>query len=253
MLKPLLIPEVSGPEGDERLRRKRLLAAGMRLFASMGLDEGAAGHITVRDPEEPEHFWVNPFGLPFALVTVSDLLRVDHEGTVVEGDGPLNSAAFAIHSSVHSARPDIVAAAHSHSLYGKVLAGTDDHLLPLNFDACAFFEDHARFEEFNGTVLNTDEGKRIAHALGDGKLVILSNHGLLTVGESVESALYWFVAAERAAQVQAIAMSMGRPLRLICDDDARRSRGQLGTEVAGRFQGATLLSAIFRNQPGLVH
>ncbi|MDQ1520108.1 MAG: hypothetical protein QOI55_1181, partial [Actinomycetota bacterium] len=104
---------------EERLHRKQRLAAAFRLFAQFGYDEGVAGHITARDPERLDHFWVNPFGVDFARIRVSDLVLVDDAGDVVEGNGMVNRAAYAIHSQVHRARPDVVAAAHSHSLYGK--------------------------------------------------------------------------------------------------------------------------------------
>ena len=107
----------------ERLYRQQRLAAAFRLFARFGFDEGVAGHITARDPEDPDRFWVNPFGLHFGHISVSDLLLVDAEGDVVAGEGRLNGAAFAIHSQVHAARPDVVAAAHAHSLHGKAWSG----------------------------------------------------------------------------------------------------------------------------------
>src|SRR2546425_10688560 len=104
---------------QERLHRKQRLAAAFRLFARYGFDEGVAGHITARDPERTDHFWVNPFGMHFSQIRVSDLLLVNDAGEVVEGDHPVNDAAFAIHSRVHAARPDVVAAAQAHSMYGK--------------------------------------------------------------------------------------------------------------------------------------
>src|SRR3954447_4307973 len=86
---------------EERQHRKQRLAAGYRLFAKFGFEEGVAGHITARDPIEPDTFWVNPFVVPFAHVKASDLIRVDHSGEVVEGNYHVNTAAFAIHSQVH--------------------------------------------------------------------------------------------------------------------------------------------------------
>src|SRR5215470_19478719 len=104
---------------EERLHRKQRLAAAFRLFAKFGFDEGVAGHITARDPERPDHFWVNPFGMHFSQIRVSDLILLNHKGDVVEGSYPVNGAAFAIHSQVHAARPDVIAAAHAHSMHGK--------------------------------------------------------------------------------------------------------------------------------------
>jgi len=123
---PLTRKEVSldGPpkftnSADERLHVKQRLAGALRVFGKFGFSEGVAGHITVRDPEFPDHFWVNPFSMSFRQVKVSDLILVNHHGDVVYGKRPVNRAAFVLHSAVHAARPDINAAAHSHSVYGK--------------------------------------------------------------------------------------------------------------------------------------
>src|SRR5205814_5052371 len=103
----------------ERLHRKQRLAASFRLFGKFGFDEGVAGHITARDPELLDHFWVNPFAMNFKQIRVKDLILVNHHGEVVEGTWPVNAAAFVIHSQIHAARPDVIAAAHAHSIYGK--------------------------------------------------------------------------------------------------------------------------------------
>ena len=170
---------------DERLHRKQRLAAAFRLFGRFGFSEGIAGHITARDPEFTDHFWVNPLGVYFGHIRVSDLILVDTEGEVVKGSRPVNQAAFAIHSQLHEARPDIMAAAHAHSLYGKTWSSLSRLLDPLNQDACAFYEDHVLFDDYRGVVLDTSEGKRIAEALGNKKAAILRNHGHLTVGHTV--------------------------------------------------------------------
>ena len=98
------LPQFASVE-EERLHRKQRLAAGFRLFGKFGFEEGVAGHITARDPEHLDHFWVNPFGMSFKHIKTSDLVRVNDRGEVVEGEGGVNTAAFAIHSAVHAARP----------------------------------------------------------------------------------------------------------------------------------------------------
>ena len=118
---PFHVPEFDDVE-EHRQHLKQRLAAAFRLFGRFGFDEGVAGHITARDPEHADRFWVNPFGMNFKQIRASDLICVDHEGTVVEGDWPLNAAAFAIHSQVHRARPDVMAAAHAHSVHGKTFS-----------------------------------------------------------------------------------------------------------------------------------
>src|ERR1700733_13279639 len=104
---------------EERLYRKQRLAAAFRLFSKFGFDEGVAGHITARDPERLDHFWGNPLGMHFGHIRVSDLICVNREGKVVEGEAPVHPAAFGVPPKVHEARPDVVAAAHAHSIYGK--------------------------------------------------------------------------------------------------------------------------------------
>src|SRR5271163_1780325 len=94
-------PPVFATPAEERRHRKERLAAAFRLFSKCGFDEGVAGHITARDPEHLDHFWVNPFGMHFSQIRTSDLILVNHRGEVVEGNYPVNAAAFAIHSQVH--------------------------------------------------------------------------------------------------------------------------------------------------------
>ncbi|MFN5602805.1 MAG: class II aldolase/adducin family protein, partial [Acidimicrobiaceae bacterium] len=107
---------------EERLHRKQRLAGALRIFGRFGFGEGVAGHITVRDPEFPDHFWVNPLGLSFRHMRVSDLILVNHHGEVVYGKHSVNRAAYVLHAAVHTARPDVIAAAHAHSVYGKAFS-----------------------------------------------------------------------------------------------------------------------------------
>src|SRR5882757_501161 len=167
---------------EERRHRKERLAASFRLFSKFGFDEGVTGHITARDPERTDHFWVNPFGVHFSQIRVSDLMLVNAKGEVVEGKHPLNGAAFAIHSSVHHVRPDVIAATHSHSLHGKAWSSLGRLLDPITQDACGCCEEHAVFEDFGGVVDDTSGGERIAGALGPRKAAIVRNQGWLTVG-----------------------------------------------------------------------
>jgi ribulose-5-phosphate 4-epimerase/fuculose-1-phosphate aldolase len=235
----------------ERTARKQRLAAAFRLFARFGFDEGVAGHITVRDPEWSDRFWVNPLGLYFGHVRASDLILVDHKGDVVEGDRPVNRAAFAIHSQVHAARPDVIAAAHAHSPAGKSWSSLGRPLDPLTQDACAFFEDQALFADFTGVVDSTREGARIAETLGGRKAVILQNHGLLTVGKSVDEAAWWFITMERSCDAQLRAEAAGTP-RCIPDEIARHTRNQIGTSPIGWLSFQPLWERISRAEPDLL-
>src|SRR3954453_22354348 len=150
---------------EERLHRKQKLAGALRIFGRFGFGEGVAGHITVRDPEFPDHFWVNPFGHSFRHMRVSDLILVNHDGEVVYGTQPVTRAAFVLPSPIHQARPDVVAAAHSHSPYGKAFSSLGIPLDPLTQDSCAFYEDHTVITEQGGAVvLEIEAGHEVARA-----------------------------------------------------------------------------------------
>lgn len=236
---------------EERLHRKQRLAAAFRLFGRFGFSEGIAGHITARDPEFTDHFWVNPFGTYFGHIRVSDLILVNREGEVVKGDASVNRAAFAIHSQVHEARPDIVAAAHAHSLHGKSWSSLGRLLDPLTQDACAFYQDHTLFTEYKGVVLDTSEGRKIGEALGDKKAVILQNHGFLTVGLTVDEAAWWYITFERSAQAQLLAEAAGKPIP-INHEIATLAHSQVGTHSAGWFSFQPLYDRIVREEPDLL-
>lgn len=212
---------------EERRHRQERLAITFRLFARHGFDVGLAGHVTARDPELPDHFWVNPLGLHFSRIRVSDLLLVNRDGEIVIGQGPLNQAAFAIHAAIHEAHPEIVAAAHTHSLYGKAWSTLGRTLDPLTQDSCVFYQDHVLFDDFTGVVLDGSEGERIARALGPHKAAILQNHGILTAGPSVEAAAWWYIALENAAHAQLLAEAAGTP-KLIRPEVAELTHSQIG-------------------------
>lgn len=243
-------PPIFNSIEEERLHRKQRLAAAFRLFGRFGFSEGIAGHITARDPEFTDHFWVNPLGKYFGHIRVSDLVLVNREGDVVKGDAPINQAAFAIHSQIHEARPDIVAAAHAHSIYGKAWSSLGRLLDPLTQDACAFYEDHALFDDYTGVVLETSEGKRLAETLGNNKAIILRNHGILTVGQTVDEAAFWYITLERTCQAQLLAEAAGQP-KSISHETARLAHSQVGAPKAGWFSFQPLYDRIVREEPDL--
>jgi ribulose-5-phosphate 4-epimerase/fuculose-1-phosphate aldolase len=243
-------PTFSSPD-EQRTHIKQRMAAAFRLFDRFGFNEGVAGHLTARDPERTDCFWVNPFGMSFGQIRASDLILVNHDGEVVEGDWPVNVAAFAIHSQVHAARPDVQAAAHTHSRYGRAWSTLGRLLDPITQDACAFFEDHGLFDDYTGVVVDTEEGKRIAHALGGHKAAILRNHGLLTVGHTVDEAAWLFITMERTAEVQLLAEAAGTPV-LIDEEMARKTSQQVGSHAAGWFSFQPLYDKIVADQPDLL-
>jgi ribulose-5-phosphate 4-epimerase/fuculose-1-phosphate aldolase len=245
------IPPTFDSIADERLHRKQRLAATFRIFAELGFDEGIAGHVTARDPELADHFWVNPFAMHFSQIRVSDLILVNDRGEVVEGRHPVNTAAFVIHSKIHRARPDVVAAAHTHSTYGRAFSTLGRLLDPITQDVCAFFGDHALFDDYTGVVLEEREGERIARALGVHKAAILRNHGLLTVGKSVDEAAWWFVTMERSCQVQLLADAAGTTVP-IDEEQAKATAPTVGSDFVGWLSFQPLYDRIVARQPDLL-
>ncbi|MFE5769659.1 class II aldolase/adducin family protein [Streptomyces sp. NPDC056485] len=247
----LPLPPAFTDPAQEREHRKQRLAGACRIFGRLGFSEGVAGHITVRDPEYTDMFWVNPFGMSFRHVRVSDLILVDHEGQVRHGRRPVNRAGFVIHSAIHAARPDVIAACHAHAVHGKAFSSLGRPLDPITQDACAVYEHHTVHRDGAGAVVVEEEaGRQLAAGLGPHKAVIHQNHGIFTVGESVDEAAWWFISMERSAQAQLLAEAAGTP-HLIDPESARYTRDQTGFPLAGWFSFQPLWDEIVRAEPDL--
>ena len=191
---------ISDPD-ELRAHRKRRLALAYRVFGAMGWGALGDGHISARDPERTDCFWLGRYGVPFRFMTTDDLVLVRADGTV-DGGGHINMAAYYIHAPVHEAVPGLVSVAHCHTPYGTPFSATVTELQPISQEACAFFGDHEIFDDEEVSIASTDGGKRIAAALGGARAAILRNHGLLTVGTTVDSAVGFFLLMERCAEVQ---------------------------------------------------
>ncbi|KAL4906688.1 hypothetical protein BDW74DRAFT_136579 [Aspergillus multicolor] len=216
---------------DIELQRQYMLnhmAGAFRVFARHGFVEGMAGHISLRDPEFPDRFWTNPLGLHFGLINPSDMILVDEAGVAVGGNmtRPANAAGFLIHAALHKSRPDVNAACHFHSPYGKAWSAFAQPLEMLNQDIAMFYgKAQSVYKEFGGVVLKEEESAALASALGsEGKGMILRNHGLLTVGSTVDEAAYLFLLMEKSCQIQLAvdaAAAAGRK-KVYIDDEAAR-------------------------------
>lgn len=238
---------------QERLHRKQRLAAVCRVFARHRYEYGFAGHVTVRDPERPDHFWTNPFAMDFGRVKVSDLLLVDHDGTVVEGRWAVNRAGFVLHSAIHMAHPHVLASCHMHTVNGMAWASLGRPLDPITQTACGFYGDQAIITEQAGAVVvEGDAGKSIAAAMGAHKVAIHQNHGLFSVGrESVDEAAWWFIALERACEIQLKAEATGHPLKLVAREAAAHSRKHLATPFMAWLHFQPIYDAVTRSDPDL--
>jgi len=204
-------------------------AAIFRDFARKGFTEGMSGHISVRDPEYEDYIWMNPLGRHFGLMTAGDLICLDvNTGAVVGGNKtrPANAAGFLIHSAIHKARPDVHAVCHAHTNAGRAWSVFAKPLDMLNQDICNFHNALAVYASYGGIVFAEDEGKNIAKALGPtSKGAILMNHGLLTVGSTVDEAGFMFGLLDRGCQIQlqveaAFAANPALKKNIITDEEA---------------------------------
>jgi ribulose-5-phosphate 4-epimerase/fuculose-1-phosphate aldolase len=236
---------------DERRHRKQRLAAALRLFGKYGFGEGISGHISVRDPEYPDRFWVNPFGVSFSRVRVRDLICVDAEGRVVHGTHRVNPSAFVIHSKIHELRPDATAAAHGHTAYSRALGALGRLLDPIDQESAAFYDDQVLYTDYEGPSVAIEQGQDIAERLGNKRAILLKHHGLITVGGSVDEAVHWFFTYEGCAKVQLLASMAGTP-QPMNDKQARAAREGFGDPDLGRFSFQLLWDEITLEQPDLL-
>ena len=173
----------------------------------------------------------------FSQIKVSDLILVDEEGLVVEGSEPVNTPAFSIHSAIHRARPDVHAACHAHSVHGKAFSAFERKQEYITQDSLRFYESHSVYETFGGVVVGREEADNIARALGStNKAAILQNHGLLTVGASVDEAAFWFLSLERTCQAQLLAdaaAAAGYEKKFISDEEASYAVREVGGPEKG--------------------
>ncbi|CAK7273644.1 hypothetical protein SEPCBS119000_005767 [Sporothrix epigloea] len=209
------------------------MAATFRYFARQGFLEGQSGHISVRDPEFPGLIWMNPLSRHFGMMTAGDMLLLDIQtGRFVAGSGnpavqgrTSNAAGYLIHRAVHQARPhDVHAVCHAHTVAGRAWAAFGRPLDMLTQDVCTFYGKHAVYAQYGGIVFADDEGRRIAEALKpDHRGAILLNHGLITVGETVDEAGFLFGLMDRSCRIQLqveAAAANGIEKRYVSDEEA---------------------------------
>lgn len=239
---------------EERRHRKQRLAAACRAFALEKFDYGFAGHLTIRDPEFPELYWTNPMCVHFADVKVSNLILVDHSGTVVEGAYAVNRAGFVLHAAVHAAHPDILAMCHAHTLYGTAFAALGRPLQPISQDAAAFFEDHVVIKDEAGQVAVEEKaGPGVAAWFKGVRAAIHQNHGLLTASRhSIEAAAFWFIALERCCQQQLMVEATGSKPVLVSPERSRYSREHVGSEYIGWLHFQPIWDHLVKTQPDLL-
>ena len=239
------LPTFSSVE-EERLHRKQKLAAAFRIFAKLGYQEGVMGHFSVRDPEQTDHYWANPYATDFGAIRASDLVLYNFDGQIVEGNVRyIHRGNTILHVPILKTRPGVIAAAHTHAVNGRALSSLGKLLEPLSAESAVFYQRHAIYDSYK-----LGEGYTLANAIGDNRALILKSHGILTVGQSVDEAAYLFISMERAAQAQLLAAAAGTPQPI---------EHEHALEISNRFNSyigwlnfQPLFQSIVREQPDLL-
>lgn len=211
-------------ETEQQLRIQ--LAACYRLIAHHGMDDLIYNHISVRLPGPEHHFLINPYGLFFAEVTASSLIKIDLEGNALEpSDYQVNQAGFVIHSAIHAAREDAICVLHTHSDASTAISALEEGLLPLSQFAMHFYQ-RLGYHSYEGVALDTEERQRLVRDIGAHQVLVLRNHGILTTGRTIPEAFMLAYYFERAARIQLMAQGSGRPLALPSDEVSEKAARQ---------------------------
>ena len=202
------------------------LAAAFRLVDIHGWSDLLATHLSARVPNTDDHFLINPFGMLFEEITASSLIKIDGDGNILSVSAyGFNPAGFVIHSAVHTARNDAMCVFHTHTEAGVSVATQEEGLLPFTQHALAVLA-HTGYHDYEGIAMDVDERAGIAHDLADNNILILRNHGLLTVGQTVGEAFMWLYRAERACRMQVAFQKTGARPTEISEEIQEATYGQ---------------------------
>ena len=241
---------------SDAIRQARIdLAAALRLAVRFGMHEGICNHFSVMLPGADDCFLLNPYGLHWSEITASNLLVVDGEGRVLEGEGEAERTAFHIHARIHRASPRATCVLHTHMPYATAMTLVEDtRLEPISQNALRYIDDVAYDDQYNGLVHDNSEGDRLASVLGDRRVLFLANHGVIVVGGSVAEAFDDLYYLERSCEAQVLAMSMGKPLRRIPDEVARTTFGNNAeTTRSAKLHFKALKRLLDRDEPDYAH
>jgi ribulose-5-phosphate 4-epimerase/fuculose-1-phosphate aldolase len=249
---PFRRPAIIEPQNEWQARVD--LAAAYRLVAHFGLDDLVHTHISLRVPGEAGHFLINPYGLMFAEITASSLVKIDCDGKVVgdAGDSLVNEAGFVIHSAIHMARHDVGCVLHTHTRAGIAVSCLEEGLLPLNQFALQF-HNRVGYHAYEGIALDLDERQRLVRDLGAHDALILRNHGLLTCGRTAAEAFVSMYYLEQSCRMQIDLLPARERLVLPDGQVAEKTARQYeagGPGAMGQREWPALLRLLDRVSPG---
>lgn len=213
---------------EETIQARIDLAAAFRCSARLNMHEGVCNHLSMMLPGR--RFLINPKGTHFERMTASGLIVIDEHGKTLEGTGRAPMSGYAIHTRMHLMHPSAKVVLHLHAPYSTAITAIRGGRLEMvHQNSTRFYGEIAYDDHFNGIAVRTDEGDRMAAAMGNKRILFLANHGVVVVGNTVAQAFDDFYYLERAAQVQILAMQSGRELNVMPDELARLTHEQFGS------------------------
>jgi ribulose-5-phosphate 4-epimerase/fuculose-1-phosphate aldolase len=226
------------------------LAACYRLIKHFGMDDLVFTHITARVPGKPDQFLINPYGLMYDEITSSNLVKIDHEGNLVEPTPhPVNKAGFIIHSAIHMGRPDVNVVLHTHTRAGIAVSCTEEGLLPLNQFALQFYQ-RVAYHDYEGVATDEDERDRLIADLGERNVLILRSHGLLTCGQTAAQAFSLMYNLEQSCRIQVDVKALGGKTIVPPAEVREKTAAQFGDgPTAGQREWPALIRMLDRIDP----
>jgi ribulose-5-phosphate 4-epimerase/fuculose-1-phosphate aldolase len=229
----------------ERAAREELAYA-YRICARLGWHEMIYNHITLRVPGEDGHFLINPFGLLYSEVTADNLVKIDVEGNSAGTSAhAVNRAGFIVHSAIHQSRDDRHAVIHSHTTAGQVVASLSDGLQDISLTSM-FFGRAVGYHDFEGITLDASERVRLGASLGDHRVLILRNHGLLTCGRTLAEAFVLHYHLQRACEVQIAVLACNAAINRPSPEAAAKAALQFNAAETQAGESALLFDAMKR-------
>jgi ribulose-5-phosphate 4-epimerase/fuculose-1-phosphate aldolase len=238
---------------NEEIRQIRIdLAAAYRMAARQGLNEGICNHFTMMVPGSEDRFLLIPYGLHWSEVTASNLIEVDFDGNVIEGEGEAEATAFCIHAPIHRARPDARCLLHTHMPFATALSLLEDFRFPfVSQNELGFYGRIAYDDDYKGLAFDTGEGERMAKVMGNADVLMMANHGVMIAGSSIAGAYNDLYYLEQACRTLVYALQTGQPLKRIPQDIVAHTASQTsrGTSPGAVRHFASLKRILDRHEP----
>lgn len=205
--------------------KEGLINAG-RILVSEDQGDFIFGHVAARLPSDPGHFLMKAHTIGLEEITLDNLITLNLEAEKVAGHMPRHLEAF-IHSEILRVRPDVQAVVHTHAPHAVAFSALGRPLQPIGHDGAMFCDGLPVFSETSDLIVDQQRGKAVARSLGEHSAMLLRNHGIVTVGRTIEEATILALFLERACKSQLMVEACGGPVHVSTEEDAKAKRGRI--------------------------